>query len=682
MRDVHVSSAWRLLGKRGVAFGAISLVLVAGLASAFIVNGRASAAPKLSLSHVPYNPSHAAPVPAGATKLGHHSGSAQMQIEIVLHPQNEGNLLPLIQALSTPGNARYGQWLTPAQFNAAFPAPAFDTSWLTSHGIKQVAGPSPLVLTFKGTSSQFEAAFGTTINDYRTKAGSTVYTNATEPSVPSAAFPEIAGIIGLDNVNDNASKPELAKPLQVNGKLLSPKYGAGVEGTGLTPSQVESIYNAPSIYKLSEGQGVTSAVFELSGYPGASDIRTYEKAYGLPKTKIQNINVDGGSCPVAESFGLPCNYAAAEDNIDIELQDAMAPGLDKIQVYLGPNSDQGVLDTYFAIANQNTASAISSSWGECEEGLDSGVAFGEFLAFAQMASQGQSISAATGDNGSYDCLGVLAPPTGTSDTVDDPASDPLMTAAGGTSFFGTFDPGSDLTPAYPTGDEYVWDTLNNCSNSDFIVDGIDLSAAFGALCPFGADGGGNSTLWAAPPWQAGPGTGSSAGTSGASCGQSTGVECRELPDISLNGDPNSGYSEFCSDPTCLAFFGPSDVDGWGQIGGTSTTTPLWSGIVALVDAVGHHRIGLPTPALYTLDSSEGYSSALHDMKGSGKFTFDWSGLLTEITGTPTTFVQNVVTNRNGVGKPLGFKQTPDYDMATGLGTPNVGALVLVLALTS
>jgi hypothetical protein len=254
-----------------------------------------------------------------------------------------------------------------------------------------------------------------------------------------------------------------------------------------------------------------------------------------------------------------------------------------------------------------------------------------------------------------------------------------MTAVGGTSFFGTFDPGANLHPAYPAGDEYVWDTLNNCSNSDFIVDGVDLSAAFGALCPFGADGGGNSISWAKAPWQTGPGTKSKASTFGASCGQSAGVECREVPDISLNGDPNTGYSEYCSDPNCLAFFG--DADNWNQIGGTSTTTPLWSGIVALVDSAGHHRIGLPTPALYLLDSHSGYASVLHDMKGGGSFTFDWSSLLSSITGEPITYVQHVVTNSNGVGTPAGFSETAAFDMATGLGTPNVAALVAFLAKT-
>lgn len=655
--------------------GACALIVLSAVAGVVALHGNAGAQALRSLH---YNAVHSAPIPPGARDTGHHNSTAQMQIEIVLHPQNESKLYPLIQALNTRGSTQYQKWLTPAQFNAAFPAPAFDTSWLTSHGIREIPGPSPLVDAFSGTSSQFEAAFHTTIDNYHTTDGRNVFANTSAPQVPSVVFPQIAGIVGLDNVTAGEVKPELAKPLKAPGQTGLPKYGAGIDDSGLTPSQVESIYNAPPIYQLTQGQGVTTAVFELSGYPGVPDIRAYEKAYGLPKAKIQNINIDGGSCPVAESFGLPCDYAAGEVDIDIELQQAMAPGVSKIQVYLGPNSDQGVLDTYFAIANQNTASAISSSWGECEAGLDSGVAFGEFLSFAQMALQGQSISSSSGDNGAYDCLGVLASPADLALGVDDPASDPLMTALGGTSFFGTFDPGSDLSPTYPTGQEYVWNTLNNCSNSDFTVDNVDLSEAFGALCPFGSDGGGNSLLWAKAPWQTGPGTESSASTFGASCGQNGGVECREVPDISLNGDPNSGYSEFCSDPTCFTFFGDS-LD-WNQIGGTSTTTPLWSGIVALVDAAGHHRIGLPTPALYLLDNSVGYGNALHDMQGGGSFVFDWSGFLSSVTGTSITFTQNVFTNSNGVGTPPGFSETPSYDMATGLGTPNVAALVPLLAL--
>jgi subtilase family serine protease len=243
-----------------------------------------------------------------------------------------------------------------------------------------------------------------------------------------------------------------------------------------------------------------------------------------------------------------------------------------------------------------------------------------------------------------------------------------VTASGGTSFFGTFDPGKNVHPTYPAGKEYVWDTLNNCSNSDFIVSGIDISSAYG-LCPFGAAGGGNSMLWAGPPWQTGLGTISSASKFGSYCGASRGVECRELPDISLNADPNSGYAEYCADPAAgCALSSP-----WFQIGGTSCSSPLWSAVVALTDSAEHHRIGLVTPLLYSLDNHSGYSHDLHDMQGGGKFTFDWSSFL----GTSLPPV-TVFTNSNGYGTPHGFAETTNYDMATGLGTPNVSAIVPAL----
>ncbi|MGO8949704.1 MAG: protease pro-enzyme activation domain-containing protein [Ktedonobacterales bacterium] len=674
MRGIRLSRA------TGIRIGTAALILFVGFASVVYIHGNASAARQVSSSHVPFNAAHSVPIPNGADLLGHHSGAAQMQVEIVLHPQNESNLYPLIQALSTPGSALYQHWLTPAQFNADFPAPAFDTSWLTSHGLQEIPGPSPLVLAFTGTSSQFEAAFGTTINDYRTNDGRTVYANATAPSVPATAFPQIAGIIGLDNVSNGQEKPELVKPLKPLSSTAEPnQYGAG-PGGGLVPSQIQGIYGANSIYKATQGQGVTTALFELSGYH-KSDIRAYEKQFGLPKVNIQNIDVDGGPCNPVVLTGMPCDNGGVEDDLDIQLQQAMAPGISKIEVYLGPNDDQGDLDTYFAIANQNTAEAVSSSWGVCESGLDSGVAFGEYLAFAQMATQGQSISAAAGDAGAYDCeySGFTAPfpPFYSNLEVDDPSSDPLMTAVGGTSFFGTYDPGSDLHPTYPAGKEYVWDTLDNCTTTDFSVDGVDISADTGyGVCPFGAGAGGNSMLWAKAPWQQGPGTTSSASEYGSYCGQASGVQCREVPDISLDADEYSGYAEYCADPGA----GCSPDSAWFEVGGTSCSSPLWSAITALADSYGNHRVGLTTALLYRLDSPAGYSSALHDMVGGVTFSWNWSQMLSAISGT-TISVPNVIisTNSNGYGTPPGFVETRDYDLATGLGTPDVSAIVPALA---
>jgi len=250
-----------------------------------------------------------------------------------------------------------------------------------------------------------------------------------------------------------------------------------------------------------------------------------------------------------------------------------------------------------------------------------------------------------------------------------------MTAVGGTSFFGTFDPGKNAHPTYPAGKEYVWDSANTCTRSDFSVYGFDISSVFG-LCPFGAGGGGNSMLWAKAPWQQGSGVTSPASESGAYCGQASGVQCREVPDISLDADPGTGYAVYCTDPAA----GCVKSAPWGKVGGTSSSAPLWAGIVALAESFGGHRVGLATSILYTLDNPAGYSSALHDMVGSATYTFDWTAFLDFYFNTKQVFAPlSYTTDSNGYGTPSGFVETPNYDMATGLGTPNVDTIVPALA---
>ena len=113
--------------------------------------------------------------------------------------------------------------------------------------------------------------------------------------------------------------------------------------------------------------------------------------------------------------------------LDIELQIALAPGASKIIVYEGPNSNTGVVDTYNRIATDNLAKQISTSWGLSEGQSSAAVISSENAAFQQMAAQGQSIYAASGDSGAYD--------NGSTLSVDDPASQPYMVGVGGTQLF-------------------------------------------------------------------------------------------------------------------------------------------------------------------------------------------------------------------------------------------------------
>ena len=257
----------------------------------------------------------------------------------------------------------------------------------------------------------------------------------------------------------------------------------------------------------------------------------------------------------------------------------------------------------------------------CELDIGAATAVAENVAFTQMAMQGQSITAASGDNGAFDCL-----QNGTSNAdaiaVDDPSSQPLVTAVGGTSLEG-FDPKSDKHPTYPAGTETVWNVGNGCNGTP---------QGLGSCLRNGAGGGGESVFWLRPSFQKGPGVGALAN--------------REVPDVSANADEYTPYAEFCTgkaktNSNCAGFGG-----GWFGIGGTSLSSPVWAGIIG--DAVGFNgaRFGTATRTLYPLFAS-GSSTYFHDITGLGQ---------TE--------------NTNG-----NYPVKVDYDMATGIGTPDIGALV-------
>jgi len=280
-----------------------------------------------------------------------------------------------------------------------------------------------------------------------------------------------------------------------------------------------------------------------------------------------------------------------------------------------------------------------------------------------MAAQGQSVFDAAGDSGSYDCEtatrgGTPYPPQTFWNEVDDPAGNPYVTAVGGTSFFGTYDPGTNANPTYPTAtgpnqNEYVWNTLNNCTTQPFIFNGNNIG-----YCPFGAGGGGPSRVWAAPSWQYGHGVLSSYSQHGRYCSQLSYVLCREVPDVSLNADAGTGYSIYCNDkldPGCV--FADGGAAGWQQIGGTSAAAPLLGAMAALADGYHHRRLGLFNAQLYSIFRlSNAYTKYYHDMIRSTTFTFN---------ATPYT-----------VGTNGAFPQTFNYDMATGIGTPDMANLAI------
>ena len=625
-----------------------------------------------------------------ATGLYH---SARMSVEVALVPRDQAGLASELRALYTSGSGEYHQWLARGQFDARYAPTSAErsavTSYLRSAGLTIASSGSPFLIRATGSSQGVEAAFRTTLRTYSGARGMRYFANSSAAELPAAVASSTLGVIGLTNTVrerpmysrlPSAGRPRSASTAATNascetgyvtksqlftlantGVLPPYGYGAGPACTGLSPSQVNSIYGAPSVGSSGQGAGVDLALFELSGYRQA-DIDTWAHYfYGTSYTpRLVNINVDGGPldpiCPRGDQCPAEYNYYSGDIEVDLDIEASLtiAPDNSHILVYNAPNDETGQtsLDEYTKIADQDTAEVVSSSWGVCEDEITAGYAQAENVIFEQMAMQGQSVFNSFGDSGAYGCL-----PSPTYADAGDPADQPWVTGVGGTSLE-SFNPGTDPSPSYPAGVETVWNSYNLCSDQAANPGNDNQGGLF--WCEFtGAGGGAPSQWWGRPFYQQGPGVNSSYSTYGNGSTQcalaAVGTPCREGPDISSNADPWTGPAEYCagtaSEPysACYSFLSTDPLPGWFQIGGTSVSSPTWSAIFADRDSYTGTRAGNANPLLYQL------------------FDTDAAKYFNDITGVGA--LQRVA-NNNGL-----YPTTPGYDMATGIGTPRMAALI-------
>jgi subtilase family serine protease len=621
--------------------------------------------------------------------------SSSMSVEVALAAQHQAQMNALLASLYNPASPDYQHWLAQGQFNARFaPTAAAQSavaSYLRGAGLRVTTSGSPFLVRATGSSQQVSSAFRTKLSTYRDPRGITYYSNSTAVQMPRSLASGVLGVVGLTNtVRDhsmvqrisNTARPVGAKAAgsssgasaacetpyvtkaqlfnAVNNNVGFPYgYGGGPGCAGLTPSQTNSIYGAPHVGPRGKGAGVTEAVFELSAYQ-ESDIATWaHQFYGRHFTPpLKNVNVDGGPlnpiCPVGDTTCLPASEAYAGDievDADIETQLTIAPDVRHLIVYNAPNDSTGQtsLDEYTAIANADRADVVSSSWGVCENDVTAAYAQAENAVFEQMAAQGQSVFSSSGDTGAFGCIRSDGT---TIVNMGDPSSQPWVTSVGGTSLE-SFNPGTNPHPSYPRGVESVWNVQNLCSNQGPNA-GNDNQGGFFWCAATGAGGGGSSQWWGRPFYQRGPGINNPYTTHGNGTTQcalaKVGTPCREDPDISANADEYTPYAEYCTGnantPGSVCATITSTPAGWFGIGGTSLSTPLWSAIIADRDSYQRHRSGNINPLLYLLYNINP-GRYFHDITGIGQST-----------------------NNNGL-----FPTVPGYDLATGIGTPKMAALI-------
>lgn len=486
-----------------------------------------------------------------------------LNLSIGLQLRNAANLDALLSALYDPQSPQYHQYLSPDQFTQLF-APTVDqvqqvTNYLQSQGMT-VTGVAANNLFIDATTNvaQAQQTFHVQINTYE-KGSRAFYANAQPPSVPTSVGSLIASINGLDNSVQ-------AQPLYQ--RLAQRQYGNNPGPTGgFSPKDLASAYNATALQNNGIlGDNQTIALFELDGYQ-QSDVQQYFQYYGLGSPTINNVYVD--------NFNGNPGQGAIEAELDIEVVAGMAPHANQI-VYEGPNTTQGLNDTYNKIVTDNKAQVVSISWGLCESASGAAELLALDTIFKQGAAQGISFIAASGDSGAYDCQD-------TNLGVDSPASDPYVTSVGATNL-------QTNNGAY--GSESVW---ANSSQTQRGPKGV-------------GSGGGLSNTFQRPNWQAGAGV------------NQYNSNYREVPDVSAMGDPATGYSVYCtvSNSGC-------SPNGWMSVGGTSASAPFWAGTLLLVNQYlkqqGKSIIGHANPVLYMLFNTQQQYPPFHDITSGGNLYY-------------------------------------------------------------
>lgn len=551
----------------------------------------------------------------------------------------------LAKAVSDPSSSSYGDYLTPSEFRRRFAPTQAQVggvqSWLRSQGFKVDYTPANNhYVAAEGTIAQAETAFGTQFAMYSVR-GKTVRSPSADIAIPNALAGSVTGVVGLDDsavfvetdhVVDKNAPPSPgfrnAPPLSAYwAQFVSPyAYPPGFTDLaspptapwtvkGYTPAQIKGAYGISGY----DGTGQTVAIIDAYASPTIlADVNQWSTNRGLPTmnpSQLVQIVPPG-------VYGRPQNPAQdpqgwyGEETLDVEAVHGMAPAA-KI-VYVGaPNNYRDLDAAMNHVVDQHLAQIVTNSYGYATELLPPGYVKPFEDTLIQAAAEGIGVYFSSGDTGDETARFGFA-------TTEWPTSSPWVTAVGGTSL----GVGQVNTRVLETG----WGTSDYSCNTTTLA-----CSRTGWL--YGA-GGGVSRLFPEPSYQ------SSAGLS---------LSGRGVPDVAALGDPQTGLLI----GQTQTFPEGAHYDEY-RIGGTSLSSPIFAGLMALADQKAGHPHGFANPAFYANKSSfydvlsvktavarRNYVNGVDASAG----TSDRLRTFDDYSGSPTQHTN------------------PGWDNVTGLGTP-------------
>jgi subtilase family serine protease len=664
-----------------------------------------------------------------------------IEFDVGIQLKDQPGAEALAKEVTDPTNRRYRRYLSPRQWESRFsPSIKADrevVASLRAAGIKVLeVTPDRMTVIAEGTAEQIAAYFQTRLADYEV-GEETVRLAATPLSAPANVAPLISGVRGVNEIHakpanitgaeadgygpwgwhghgpghhhgwppqpeEEEEAEEIAQPAGFRvGTPCSAYYGQKPATTlppfgggfpdplpyavcGYKPAQLQGAYNLTSaIANGLDGSGVTVAITDAYVSPTLySDAVEYAKrnqgttspwhhgSYasqqwrpGQFKQMIQR--------PFTKTEECEASGWSGEQTLDVEAVHAMAPGA-KVLYVGGRNCTVSLYNAVQEVVDGHLADIVTNSWsngpeeeeGETEESRE---AFNNVLLMA--AGTGVGVQFSSGDEGdNFIVSGEQLPSF--------PGTSPYATAVGGTSV----EIGAQNNRLGETG----WSTgISTLCTEELVLLGGCEEAELGQWLPpapgeYDYGGGGGTTNQYPEPWYQAPVV-----PEELAARAGTGILNRVVPDISMEGDPSTGMlvgetQEF-ADGTYYDEY---------RIGGTSLSSPLFAGLMAVADQAARGSLGFVNPLLYHLDAGGHNGAAFYDILPAGKQAVvrnDYlngenaeGGILTSarilgLEGATEYFCEEVneATEECAVEteKPESLNAAPGYDSMTGIGSP-------------
>jgi subtilase family serine protease len=656
----HVNRPWR-----AALTAASATALVAG-ALAFAVPAQASSA------RIPIAGTHPSWATASTRLSPQAVTTGTVDARVYLAGRNQAGLASYATAVSTPGNALYGHYLTPSQVRAAYGPTSAQVSavqnWLTENGltVTNVKDEMGGYVEVTGSVQEAAKAFGATFGMFKGPDGKKDRAPVQAATAPAGVAGDVLTVSGLDTANHFAKPADELPPPGPNYWVAPPcsqYYGQKIAtdkpsayGTkqpytncGYTPRQIRGAYGVSQSGMT--GKGVTVAIVDAYASPTMpGDANQYAAATGdkpfAPGQYTQNLPSNftltaPDECDAAGWYG--------EQTLDIEAVHGMAPDANVVYVGAASCTDYDLGDALSLIVSNHLASIVSDSWGDIAD-QESLLPVYEQL-FRAGAAEGIGFFFSSGDSG-YES--PAEDPGSDMTQTDYPAESPNVTSVGGTSLA----IGKNNNYEFET----AWGTL------------LDPLAANGKSWQFpppgvypdyydGSGGGGVSSDFTQPSYQKGVVPDSLA--TRLPNGTINATPMRVEPDVAALADPSTGI---LVGQTTLQPDGTSFAFSLSRIGGTSVACPVFAGIEADAQQAAGHVLGFANPAIYQRYGTSAFRDVTDHPLGPGylaEVRNNYTDPSTK-TGPLITYLRTLGINGEGTAALPAVK---GYDDATGVGSP-------------